>query len=79
MSEKIAIVGSGLIGRSWAVLFARGGYSVVLYDVKEELMTQAMEVVEAQLQSLHQSNLLLGWYSFMFCSSKVLHFHVCSP
>ena len=62
MSEKIAIVGSGLIGRSWAVLFARGGYRVVLYDVKEELMTQAMGVIETQLCSLHESNLLLGMY-----------------
>ena len=33
--SKVAIVGSGLIGRSWAVLFSRGGYNVVLYDVQQ--------------------------------------------
>ena len=28
----IAIVGSGLIGRAWAISFARGGHEVRLYD-----------------------------------------------
>ena len=30
--KSIAIVGSGLIGRAWAMIFARGGYAVRLYD-----------------------------------------------
>ncbi len=29
---RIAIVGSGLIGRAWAVVFARSGHDVALYD-----------------------------------------------
>jgi L-gulonate 3-dehydrogenase len=29
---RIAIVGSGLIGRAWAVVFARSGHDVTLYD-----------------------------------------------
>jgi 3-hydroxyacyl-CoA dehydrogenase len=29
---RVAIVGSGLIGRAWAVVFARGGCEVALYD-----------------------------------------------
>ena len=28
----IAIVGSGLIGRAWATVFAGAGYQVALYD-----------------------------------------------
>ena len=31
---KVCIAGSGIVGRSWAVLFARAGYSVALYDVE---------------------------------------------
>ena len=58
--EKIAIVGSGLIGRSWAVLYSRGGYNVVLYDVQEQLMVEALDVINTQLHSLHDSELLLG-------------------
>ena len=30
--QKIAIIGSGLIGRAWAIAFARGGWRVALYD-----------------------------------------------
>ena len=29
---RVAIVGSGLIGRSWAIVFAGGGFDVALYD-----------------------------------------------
>jgi L-gulonate 3-dehydrogenase len=28
----VAIIGSGLIGRSWGIVFARGGFDVALYD-----------------------------------------------
>lgn len=57
--SKVAIVGSGLIGRSWAVLFARGGYNVVLYDVQQEQLTGALDVIEGQLKSLAETGLLL--------------------
>jgi 3-hydroxyacyl-CoA dehydrogenase len=30
--EKAAIVGGGIIGRSWAVVFARAGVPVTVYD-----------------------------------------------
>ena len=30
--EKIAIIGCGLIGRAWAMVFARSGHQVTLYD-----------------------------------------------
>ena len=30
--EKIAIIGAGLIGRAWAMVFARAGHPVKLYD-----------------------------------------------
>ncbi|UOM33283.1 3-hydroxyacyl-CoA dehydrogenase [Acuticoccus sp. I52.16.1] len=30
---KVAIVGAGLIGRAWAMVFARGGWDVAVYDL----------------------------------------------
>ena len=33
--RKAAIIGAGLIGRSWAMVFARAGWEVVLYDPVE--------------------------------------------
>ena len=29
---KVAVIGAGLIGRSWAIVFARAGFSVNLWD-----------------------------------------------
>ena len=30
--KKVGIVGAGLIGRAWAIVFARAGWDVALYD-----------------------------------------------
>ena len=30
--EQIAIIGAGLIGRAWAMVFARAGHSVRIWD-----------------------------------------------
>lgn len=38
MTETIAIVGAGLIGRSWAALFARAGYGVQVWDADPEVL-----------------------------------------
>ncbi|XP_046640052.1 lambda-crystallin homolog [Daphnia pulicaria] len=59
-SKKVAIVGSGLIGRSWAMLFAGAGYNVHLYDVTQELVENAIKDIEEQLQALATSGLLRG-------------------
>ena len=32
MPDKIAIVGTGLVGSAWAIVFARAGHRVALYD-----------------------------------------------
>ena len=29
---RVAIIGSGLIGRAWAMVFARAGWDVAMYD-----------------------------------------------
>jgi 3-hydroxyacyl-CoA dehydrogenase len=31
-SQKIAVIGAGLIGRAWAIVFARAGFSVAIQD-----------------------------------------------
>jgi 3-hydroxyacyl-CoA dehydrogenase len=32
MWENVAIIGAGLIGRSWAIVFARAGHRVAIWD-----------------------------------------------
>jgi len=42
LGKKVALIGSGLIGRNWAVLFSRAGYSVQMYDIKQSQLDAAM-------------------------------------
>ncbi len=56
--EKIAIVGAGLVGRAWAIVFARAGYPVTLYDSNPETVAKSLETVEASLQDLQEFGLI---------------------
>ena len=47
-NEKVGIVGSGLIGKSWAMIFASEGFNVVLFDVDQNQVTKAIQVKEDQ-------------------------------
>ncbi|KAK1127944.1 hypothetical protein K0M31_003438 [Melipona bicolor] len=58
--EKIGIIGSGLIGRSWAMLFASVGYEVIIYDIVKEQINRALEDIQQQLQRLESNDLLRG-------------------
>ena len=48
----IAIVGSGLIGRAWATVFASHGFDVALHDVKPEAAKVARAHIEVNLEEL---------------------------
>lgn len=57
---KIAVVGSGLIGRAWAITFARGGYDVALYDREDGAPAAAVRYIDGVLPSLAEFDLLQG-------------------
>ncbi len=50
--ERIAIIGSGLIGRSWAAVFAGGGCEVALYDADAGVADRARALVKEALGEL---------------------------
>jgi len=52
VKERVAIIGSGLIGRAWAIVFARGGCEVVLYDSIAGVADQASVLVAEGLDEL---------------------------
>jgi L-gulonate 3-dehydrogenase len=60
MVEKIAVVGSGLIGRAWSISFARAGYEVALYDAKPGAAEAALGFVDSVLADLQSNDLLAG-------------------
>ena len=56
--EKVAIIGSGLIGRAWAMVFARAGRSVKVYDAAPGAAQKALGLIEEGLRELHEFGLI---------------------
>ncbi|XP_040004869.1 lambda-crystallin homolog [Xiphias gladius] len=56
----ITVIGSGLIGRSWAMLFASGGYSVKVYDNQPGQAAKAFTEIRKQLEELEEAHMLRG-------------------
>jgi L-gulonate 3-dehydrogenase len=57
---KVAIIGSGFIGRAWAISFARAGCDVALWDQDKEAPGKALIYIEQLLPDLEASDLLNG-------------------
>lgn len=56
--SKVAIVGAGLIGRAWAISFARGGCSVTLFDPVDGAAEATLEAIPPLLDELARNGLL---------------------
>uniref|UniRef100_A0A673HPC4 L-gulonate 3-dehydrogenase n=1 Tax=Sinocyclocheilus rhinocerous TaxID=307959 RepID=A0A673HPC4_9TELE len=57
----ITVVGSGLIGRSWAMVFMSGGYMVNIYDnIPGQASGAITEISRKQIEELQQAKMLRG-------------------
>ena len=56
--SKIALVGLGLVGRAWAISFARAGHDVALWDEKPEAPEDALRFADEVLPDLAANGLL---------------------
>ena len=56
--RPVAVVGAGLVGSGWAVVFARAGLPVRLFDTRPEAMDAAMATCANQLAGLEKHGLL---------------------
>ena len=56
--KDIAIVGSGVIGYSWALSFAMNGHTVHVYDINDESLKLAKERIHESLENLAQNKVI---------------------
>jgi len=56
--EKIAIVGAGLIGRAWAMVFARAGHPVKMWDADPAAVPKALGLIDTALAELKEFGLI---------------------
>ncbi len=56
--SKVGVIGAGLIGRAWAMVFARAGHEVALYDGVEAALPAAMETIKHRLADLNAAGLI---------------------
>lgn len=55
--EKVACVGSGLVGQGWAALYALKGYNVVLQDLAEDRLIDAVKRTHHHIDVLVEAGL----------------------
>ncbi len=55
---RIAVIGAGLIGRAWSIVFARAGFEVALWDPDAAAVPAARDFIAARLPELADAGLL---------------------
>ena len=50
MTETIGVVGAGTMGNGIAQVAARGGYNVIIHDVRDEFLDRGMKAIDKSLQ-----------------------------
>ena len=58
MTGAVAIVGTGLVGSGWAIVFARAGRPVRLYDAAPGAAEAARGLIRSRLDDLQQAGLI---------------------
>jgi len=92
MSEKVAIIGSGLVGKSWAMIFASAGYKVTLYDILESQVSAALTniaselvqfekdgVIRGTISAADQTKLISGSSNLLDCIKDCVYVQECVP
>ena len=55
---RVGIVGTGFVGRAWAISYARAGHEVTLWDAKPDAPAAALAYIESLLPDLAANELL---------------------
>ena len=55
---NIAVVGCGLVGQAWAIVFARGGHAVRMWDGDPQAVDRAQSLIASQVADLQRAGLI---------------------
>ena len=55
---NIGCIGAGLIGQGWATIFSSAGFEVILQDVDEAVLVNALETIKRNLIFLEAHDLI---------------------
>ena len=55
---KVAVIGAGLIGRAWAMVFARAGWDAAMYDAVDGVADKALGLIAEGLDELARHGLV---------------------
>ena len=55
---QVAVIGAGLIGRAWSIVFARAGFEVALWDQFPQAVQPALDFIAERLPELKENGLL---------------------
>ena len=58
--SSVAIIGSGFVGRAWAISFARAEHDIALWDADNTAAGKALTYIEGVLPDLEANDLLNG-------------------
>ena len=58
MFSKVALIGAGFVGSGWAIVFARSGYSVNVFDEDKSKRSTFIKTVEDCLVDLESNGLI---------------------
>jgi L-gulonate 3-dehydrogenase len=57
-TRKTAVIGSGRIGRAWAIVFARSGFDVKIHDASKEMLAGAIPAIRESIADLARFGLI---------------------
>ena len=61
---QVTIIGSGLIGRAWAMIFASQGHQIKIFDINDEILKNSLKIVQAEMSALAEKNNLRNLENF---------------
>ncbi|NCW62317.1 MAG: 3-hydroxyacyl-CoA dehydrogenase, partial [Rhodobacteraceae bacterium] len=56
--QRIAVVGGGLIGQGWAIVFAQAGFTVAIYDPSEDVRKTVRNTIKQRIAEMVSAELV---------------------